>query len=247
MLIYRTYITSKNFTVYFNDHSFDNKLSQINHYKRYPQMLPLVGSEYQSNLRKIIVIGESHYLPSNSVVHKDAKSWYETGTSDSISAKEKEWTHTRGTAGYAKNQKYNSKGHTIYRNLERAIRVGLNCEEGIDNYFRYIAYYNYFQRPALQGDSLQITQVDEEIGYIVIKELHQILRFDIAIFVSKLAYSSFKESAKQDGSKLGFVVEKTVHPSCSWWNRVHTNWQNGNKVKCTGKDQFIHIVSMNYE
>ena len=73
---------------------FDTSLKQIPHYQAYPAMLPFVGEEYISEQhKKVLVIGESHYLPKESTVHHDAEAWY-AGSQESLNDKEVAWINT---------------------------------------------------------------------------------------------------------------------------------------------------------
>ncbi len=71
---------------------YNEQFIQIEHYRRYPQMMPFVGKEYEAG--GILLLLESHYLPERSRVHLDADHWY-SGNSDSLSEEEKIWIHTR--------------------------------------------------------------------------------------------------------------------------------------------------------
>jgi hypothetical protein len=59
---------------------YDNEFMNIDFYKKYPQMLPWVGSEY--DLTKILIIGESSYLCEKSSIHKDPKGWYSSSLNE---------------------------------------------------------------------------------------------------------------------------------------------------------------------
>jgi hypothetical protein len=98
---------------------FDNQLKQLDVYKRYPEMLPLIGGQYLNMAKKTLFVGESHYLPSNSV-HLEFEEWYKASSSR-LNEEEKRWINTRTTSGSGVNQKYASRAFSIFRNIEKGI------------------------------------------------------------------------------------------------------------------------------
>lgn len=62
-------------------------------------MKPWVGSNYVSDKhKKLLVLGESHYLPKGSIKSHDVDAWY-SGSEDSLDDKEKEWIFTAEIIG----------------------------------------------------------------------------------------------------------------------------------------------------
>lgn len=190
---------------------FDTGLDSIEMYQRYPLLKPSVGIHYGDWGPKLLVIGESHYLPEGSTVHLDPEKWYQGDQSAlGIVNKENEraWMNTRGIL--KKKNGFRARGHAIYRHLEAALH-----ESGIPkspNAFQYIAYMNGFQRPAVDGESIKHSPVDVREAIRTIKEVIQVLRPDQVIFVSSKAGNKI-------GSQLEVPSVSVPHPACPHWNR----------------------------
>ena len=63
---------------------------------RFPEMKPFIGTDYERTKEKgcaLLVIGESHYLPDSSTIHKDGNAWYATNDS-LLTQTEKDWINT---------------------------------------------------------------------------------------------------------------------------------------------------------
>ena len=222
------------------DNSFDQQLKRIHHYQMYPQMMPFIGSHYRRMNKRVLIVGESHYLEPGCEVHLNAKNWYAGLSSADFSKVNKGWIFTRQTAGSGINQKYARKAFTIYRNVEYAIKESLNT--GIsetDNYLRYAAFYNYFQRPAEAKISIANVDLDDRKAYDHFKSLYEVLDFTHLAFVSKRAYHAFlKKREPQEFAEVKIFA--TAHPACSWWNREHKHWADGMMYKMSSKDWFLH-------
>jgi hypothetical protein len=225
------------------DNSFDAKLNELAHYKLYPEMRPLVGSYFTRMNKRVLIIGESHYLPKESTIHgnetKDVEQWYK-GVSDKLKPKEREWINTRKNSGSITS----AKGHTIYRQLRSVLSELVDGDDlPMDNPFRYVAYYNYFQRPAHSKMSVKATKLDETIAYEHLLALIEVLGVTDLAFVSKLAYKSFW---KQHGTVKTTIknIFGSAHPSCSWWNTAHRHKWWGEEYKMTSREWFKKRVGV---
>jgi|AntRauTorckE5430_2_1112549.scaffolds.fasta_scaffold14899_1 hypothetical protein len=224
------------------DNSFDAKLNELAHYKHYPQMLPLVGSHYQRMNKQVLVIGESHYLREESKKKSEPDVWYDGTAAAMLDDKDRSWIHTRGTAGSGEGQKYGSKAFSIYRNVEYAIKeLLIDKDLPADNYLRYVAFYNYFQRPAKTGDSLKVTDLDRSAAYNHLITVGDILGVTHFAFVSKSAYYAFWESHGK-GEFSTRNIFGAAHPSCSWWNRSHRHDWWGEQFEMTSREWFLERV-----
>ncbi len=224
------------------DYSLDSHLSKLTHYGLYPQMMPLIGSHYRRMNKQVLVIGESHYLHKGCKIHLNAEEWYRGLTASKMQLFDEGWINTRMTAGSGVNQYYGAKAFTIYRNIEYALREVFDGEEWPrDNYFRYAAFYNYFQRPAETGVSIENDEVDDSHAYQHLGELTKILEPTHLAFVSKRAYSAFLRK-QTEGDFSEQTIFATAHPACSWWNREHRHYFNEQVEKMTSRDWFIRGV-----
>ncbi|MEL7895854.1 hypothetical protein [Vreelandella neptunia] len=203
---------------------FDDKLHGIDIYHRYPQLKPFVGSDYGATGPRILLIAESHYLPSESTVHIDAESWYSDKVGK-LTPKEQQWIHTRGILNKPL-KGWHAKGHAIYRHLESALlKAGLPANDSV---FRQIAFMNAFQRPAKTGVSIKTTNKDIEIAADTINQVIYALQPEYVVFVSTKAKRAL-------GKRLNHKSVGFHHPASPWWNRK----QN----KISSKERFTDLIS----
>ena len=212
--------------------TYDAKFQSIPFYKTHPYMMPFVGCNYESSEhKKLLLVGESHYMPKESVVHHDENLWYD-GNPD-LSGEEKRWCDTRG-ARYCKSGQFG-------KNIDRAIREAFPIED--ENAFVEIASYNYFLRPADDRQSFEsiCTERDCDEAVRVFYAILEILKPDFIIFTSRFVFNHAEyDFNKNFNYDLWDYTEKhhmnyvfTEHPSCSWWNRVA-------KVKTGSSNDYFH-------
>ena len=188
---------------------FDASLKQISHYQAYPAMLPFVGEEYVSEQhKKVLVIGESHYLPEGSTVHHDAEAWY-AGSQESLNDEEVAWTNTREVIMW-----HHDKKTGLVRKINQEIEgVGFGeSKPGI----QHIAFMNAFQRPSREKDSIKEYETEKDISLSadVIRAVVDILKPDTVIFASKYAWEKFHTAIGERAK-----IERVCHPmSRSHWH-----------------------------
>jgi len=206
------------------------------HYKKYPVMKPWVGSNYVSDKhKKLLVLGESHYLPEGSTKSHDLDAWY-SGSEDSLDDEEKGWIHTRGIIKKNVEDNYCNSAHGIFRNIAKAVNsVGCQYASPLEA-MNDIAFMNYFQRPAEKtGESIHVGQKDVEIATSVLTDVIETLAPDIVIFVSfKAAWHG-----KCIVESLNIPVTATPHPTCRWWNK------QTKKYGGYGRDVIPKFLTMN--
>ena len=195
-------------------------------YKSHPYMFPFVGDDYESSKhKKLLLIGESHYLPEGSTVHHDAVKWY--NGEPVLTEKEVDWCDTCGTR---------NSGHfgpEINRCLNLVLPLG-------GDGWNQVAFLNYFLRPAdyQEGENDKgISKLWKNYGgqdldrEFAIKNLIRVLEIiepELFVFLSSNACTCAEnvDFKKYFGGELWDWTEKrgieycyTAHPSCSWWNR----------------------------
>jgi hypothetical protein len=211
------------------------------YYTHFKQMLPWIGVDYgNGTFKKIILIGESHYLPKNvseelfnpnNWYHENHKEWYEDGDD------EEQMTNTRQfLSGYIKPHRMYNYPHNVLREVIMERSPELVCE----NLYRYIAYYNYFLRPARNKGSIQkiIKLKDLNIASDTLIELAAILKPDYVFFLSKFAWESF--ISKRTNESLPFIVGYSDHPSRRW--NIANNY---NGTWMTSKESFKQFLLKN--
>ena len=186
------------------------------HYIRYPCMKPRIGSCYHSGTqRRLLVIGESHYLPPESRCQLDDDSWY-SSSEDDLSEKERGWISTEQIINQSKLDGFKTKAHGIYRNVAKELNAsGLQLDRWEDA-IEYCAFMNLFQRPAqISGGSIEPTQKDLDVSRGVLEWVLDDVVPELVVAVSSKAGFYAAPTLKQKG--LPFAV--TPHPTCRWWNR----------------------------
>ena len=139
------------------------------HLRRFPCMRPWIGSRYRdARHKRLLVIGESHYLPNESTIHHDPDRWYRSGQDD-LSDEEVRWA---STIGNITGRWY--RAHRIYRAIQDEVARILQ-ESGVtpDEFpLNHIAYCNYFLRPApVAGGSMEgnVRQQDLNVAEEVLR------------------------------------------------------------------------------
>jgi hypothetical protein len=203
---------------------FDGKLNEIEHYQKFPSMRPFIGKNFgKDNSKKIMLIGESHYLPPKSTISKNSENWYGSSESD-LNSEEIAWINTRNILS----GNWKSAGHMIFRELNTRMSEFMNVEK-----FRAmtnVAFMNGFQRPAPEtGDSIKnfCKPIDFKTGAQTIKEVVNIIEPDLVIFVSKLSWDKLRYDIPK--SELEVKYHFVCHPGTGgryWHNK---NYQHGLK------------------
>lgn len=235
--------------------SFDPQfLSQQNFpfYVNHPYMLPFVGNNYVSpNHKKLLLVGESHYMPKNSTVHHDINGWY--NGAPILTVNEQGYCNTRSTRIY----KSGHLGKEIERNLQLIHPVCGNAWEEV-------AFINYFMRPT---DNLQGIEIfwessppsdeiyDREFAIHNFIKVVDVLKPDIMVLLSKLICDCVEESDSRKPSFLNFKfwdwsnprgIEYiyTNHPSCSHWNRPMKKYSKAKGL--TSQKFFVDWLEQNW-
>ncbi|MFZ4798682.1 MAG: hypothetical protein ACOYMA_14380 [Bacteroidia bacterium] len=211
--------------------NFDKEFEKIEHYQRMPQMMPWVGNMYGKKLKKILFIAESHYFPKGSVIHLDKIKWYQILKKD-LNSEEIEYSNTR----YALQKNY--KRNTIWREPAK-IMIELGISKNSENIYENFAYYNFFQRPALEGKEILINAQDIEIANFTFNENIKILKPEIIIFLSVKAWNYCSERKKID--YIDFI-DYVPHPSSRWWNRKAKKYSFFNNLPLSGSERFREII-----
>lgn len=193
-------------TINFTD-EYDNRFKKINIYKRYNLLIPFVGKNFSVADKKILFIGESHFLPKetyNRIEKDEILSWYKVKQEDyKFNKEEKDYINTRNIINRdVINSEYQNKSHSIYRNLgiEYAESFGfVNYNEALP----HIAFYNYFLRPAeAEGESIINSWSDDAYSFNHLIMIEKILKPHAIIFSSKKARQHFIELGGQKNLKV---------------------------------------------
>lgn len=211
--------------------NFDHLLKEIKHYQNYPSLMPFIGENYDTgDSPRILLIAESHYLPGDSVVSRDAETWY-NGNYSTLTMEEVRWMHTRNLASCD----WKSDGHMIFRELENKMAKYITNFNG--RAMNSCAYMNGFQRPSPAiGDSIKY--FCKEIDFIksaeVISEVIRVIEPKLIIFVSKFTWDAlaWRITKQHPNTKFDFVC----HPGTGgrYWHK---------KGYKHGVNKFLSLIS----
>ena len=186
---------------------YDLELAKVKHYTNFPAMMPFVGPHYSDTDRmKIMLVGEINYLPPNCTVSENHKQWYKS-TQSNLNKKEIEWLHCRNLV----ESRSKSPGLMFYRKLEIEMseRLGISSQTKA---LSTIVYMNGFQRPLPQSaTSIKkfCRSIDIEIGVKTIDQVIDIMKPDVVLFISKLAWEKLGKRLAEKNLNKG--VEFTCH------------------------------------
>jgi hypothetical protein len=207
------------------------------HFSRHPQMKPWIGDKYQcSKNRKLLIVGESHYLPSYSGKSKVPSEWYSIDASF-LDEKERLWTCPEEIIERGIENNFSESAHVIYKNICHVINEVSFRYRKYAKIMNHLAFINYFQRPAEStGESIEVSKTDIKIAKEVICDVADHLRPDLVAFVSRKA-SRYGKSVIEG---LGIPVTAAPHPGCAWWNRTAKKYGGG-----YGRDIIPKFIEVN--
>lgn len=211
---------------------FDNDFCEIksdkvfgkNVFKRFPRMMPMVGADYEKYSAKILLVLESYYFNENDVrlgsVFLDDKLWYQ---------KEGAVLIPKGSKPDGSEWKVNMHENWIWEQVKggpfpNIFRAMQSVRPGnFESQCRSIAIYDYFLRPANQGNNGKgfgkggyCTNNDRQVAYDTFCGIVDVLKPDLIVFLSKFSYETFKKDNKSLDEN---IVKYVVHPSSAWWNK----------------------------
>ncbi len=228
------------------------KLNKLDIYKRFNFMKPFIGKFYKASNIKLLMIGESHYLPEADKAERYRETWYSApGIADNLSEKAKKWVTPRYIIGEDFMENPTNKPFSIYKNTAECLR-DVHQLSNVPEAINHLSYYNYFLRPAeVTGKSIRAHSKDKILAYEHFLNLLEILQPKKVVFVSTLAFNSFKKQHNSHRSKEGFVIPKsmkntlitrTCHPGSAWWNKKSKKYAFAGSGPITGKERFIKII-----
>jgi hypothetical protein len=225
-------------------------LKEIPHFKSYPSLLPFVGYNW-TNSKRILLIGESHYLPFDEIWEYESfdflNNWYE-GSGDRLSEHHINYLNTRSNIFKLENGDF-SKPLTMYFNLKKSLLEVIDLNENGFIFDRF-SYYKYFQKPAaineIPNENRSIIPLNQDISvaFETFNLIVDILEPKVVIFVSSKSYNSFlaMKDKNLNFMELNAIIDVVPHAGSRWWNR--SSGKYGNK---TGKQKFIDLISGVYE
>jgi hypothetical protein len=186
------------------------------HYNKYPNMKPWIGESYYSKEHKrLLVIGESHYLPDGSTKSLNVEGWYQSEQC-TLSDDELPYISTSRIIENNLHDNFKNKAHGIYRNFSKVINAVSYNYSPPSEVMNHLSFMNFFQRPAeVNGGSIRVSKQDIEVSKLVLEDVIRELTPNLVIFTSSKA----GEYGARLVRELDIPVVVTPHPNCQWWNR----------------------------
>ena len=202
---------------------YASSLLSLPFYSTHHYMVPFVGCDYDSpKHKKLLLLGESHYMPEGSTVHHDAAQWY--NGKPVLNEAEQDWCNTSGTREWKSGQ--------FGKEIDRCLNLICPSAQGG---WQQVASYNYFLRPADDRQGIEDLwkahvgkDLDREYAIKNLIQVLEILKPDLLIFLSSKACVCAEEQdyPKYFGGNLwdwtaahGIDYCYTAHPSSAHWNQ----------------------------
>lgn len=176
-------------------------------------MTPFVGARFHDRLQPtILLVGESHYLPTSSTVHLDELAWY-AGSAEALSSMEVAWISTAQIVRSACDGRFKSKAFSIWRNSFKTINDHGPRYRDFVQVAEDLAFYNFFLRPARTGRSIQAGRLDVELANEAFDHWCRELRPTLVVFLSALARKALRPG------NVNVPITVVPHPTSRWWYR----------------------------
>ena len=210
------------------------------HLEKFPCMMPRIGCHYpepeneRPEHKRLLVIGESHYLPTGSSLHLKPNDWYKQ-TEDSLNEMEKRWVSTEEIITISLKKGFKDSGHGIYRNIALELNNNGPGHKNPNQAIEHVAFCNFFLRPAIEGESLEVNHEDIVVAQDVLLWIIDEYRPELLAVTSRLA----GKHAKPILESCGIPSVVTPHPTCAWWNkRAKAEPYNNSR----GRDLFTDFI-----
>lgn len=194
--------------------------------RRYPEFKPYEGENYemaQQHNCALLVIGESHYLPDYSTIHKDCNAWYASDHTK-LNEEERKWINISDQINGDLEKGFNKSRWIWKLGYQKINQYGPTFAD-FRTLFKYTVCYDFFLRPANMvkdahgredGQSIAkiLTPKDKDIANANFRYMIEHYKPNGVVFLSRLAFDNCREK-----SALSIPIAGTPHPSCCWWNR----------------------------
>ncbi len=217
---------------------YDDELRKNHFMNRHYECLPFIGNKYDES--RLLLIGESHYIPKSAVQYVDREDFYKISFDDLPEGEYKDWVNTRSVFEYRANTGVSFKNF-FSRTAAEIAKILYHTEtptkEQKMSAMHQYAFINYYKRPSYaEGKTItKITDEDNKYAYDVSCYIIDILKPRLIVFLSKKAYDSF---CARDRGALGsrYDIVAVSHPSSPWWYRKRNDGK-------TAKDDFYGFIS----
>ena len=178
-------------------------------------MMPWIGVHYRQSPKRLLFLGESHYLPPSSAA-RSSEHWY-SSSQDRLNPEELLYVSTAEIIKKSKAEGFKKPGHGIYKQIAKQLNESGRGRDSDNEAIEHCAFYNFFQRPAESaGGSIGYDASDKRIAQEVLEWFITAHRPQLVVVVSRKAGPCATPILEAAGVKYAV----TPHPTCRWWNRA---------------------------
>ena len=147
---------------------YDTKLLKNDFLNRHYECMPFIGERYEDT--RLMLIGESHYIPQEAVGYVDRNDYYYISFDDLPDGRYKGWINTRNVFEHRVYDRLDFDNFFSNISTEIARKIyhtdELSKDQKIDAMHQY-AFMNYYKRPSYdKGETIRnITGIDNEYAY----------------------------------------------------------------------------------
>lgn len=196
-----------------SDTSFDNQFDNISFYQLHSYMRPFIGDNYESSEhKKLLIVGENHYMPPKSTNHHNVADWYDQ---PKLSDDEKDYCNTVSACENLSNLFVQQIDPFLDKVFEKS-----------ENAFQEVAFYNFYLRPADYKRNMKDLwkkaggrKEDEKKALKVFPEIFKILRPDIVVFFGQTVWNCVNSYLHKEMCGGLEYIAHCYSPSRSAWHR----------------------------
>jgi hypothetical protein len=198
--------------------------------ERYPVLKPYIGENYiNDHNKRVLIIGESHYLPKNEGSKSEPHVWYNSDLKKN-KINSTSWITTEHVVNEFINNKKLKKGHTFFNRLSHSInRISGDLFDDHKTSMNHVSFLNFFPRPAKTGKSLKIDKRDIQNG-------KEVLNWFIIENEPEIIAVASKKAGKEVENLLAnknIAYRIVAHPASNWWYKKAKSYNN-----LSGKEVF---------
>ena len=220
---------------------YDGDLLKNDYINRHYECLPFIGENYENS--RLLLIGESHYVPKDQVDFVKREDFYDISFDDLQEGDYKNWINTRYVVNerLTKNDSFKSFFSNPATEIAKIVNQtdDLSIDQKIAAMHQY-AFMNYFKRPSyVRGKTIgKLSETDKKLAYDVSAHIINVLKPKLIIFISKKSFYAFCDSDRNNALRSEFPVKSVSHPSSYWWNRPRKDG------KCAREDFYEYISAV---
>lgn len=220
---------------------YDQELLKNDFIKRHYECMPFIGEKYDNS--RLLLIGESHYVPDSAVPAVDREDYYDISFDDLEEGDYKSWINTRSVFESRVYDRcdfkkfFSNTATEIAKVINRTDDLSLN--QRIEAMHQY-AFMNYFKRPSYdKGKTIRgLTEEDYRLAYDISCYIIEVLNPKLIIFLSMKAYDAFNYLDQDSRISSKYIIKTVSHPSCPWWNRKRRDG------RCAKDDFYDYIATI---